>query len=82
MSQPERCPLCGGYLEPDREVDRVVREGDDVALVRVQADVCGDCGEVLLHPGMADRVVKAKASLRAGMPATAAIVGRVYDLRT
>lgn len=70
MSNPEHCPrhcpLCGGSVEPDRDIERLVREGEDVALVRVRADVCGDCGEVFLHPGMADRIVQAKATLRRG----------------
>jgi hypothetical protein len=60
----------------------VVRERDDVALVRVRADVCGDCGEALLHPGMADRLVQAKAALRRGATGSAPVVGRVFDLRT
>ena len=80
MSTPSKCPLCGGTLEADREVERVVREGDDVALVRVRADVCGDCHEALLHPGMVERMFAAKAALRA--KAEAPVVGCVYDLRT
>jgi len=80
MSGPAKCPSCGGTVEPDREVDQVVREGDDVALVRVRADVCLDCHEVLLHPGMVERMFAAKAALRSS--ATAPVIGRVYDLRT
>ncbi|MBI3271644.1 MAG: YgiT-type zinc finger protein [Planctomycetes bacterium] len=80
MNQRQRCPLCGGLVKPDQEVERVVRERDDVAIVRVRADVCADCGEALLHPGMADRIVAAKAALRRGIQA-GAVVGRVFDLR-
>ena len=81
MNHSERCPLCAGSVEPDRDVERIVREGDDVAVVRVRADVCGDCGEMLLHPGMADRLIEAKAALRRGVPTGAVVIGRVYDLR-
>ena len=76
MSAPAQCPLCGGTLEPDREVDQGVREGDDVVLVRVRADVCGDCHQVLLHPGMASRLAEAAESLRRG--AAGRVVGRVF----
>ena len=81
MTGPEKCPLCGGAVEPDREIDELVREGDDVAVVRVRADVCGDCGEAMLHPGMVQRISAAVATLRKGR-AEAPVIGRVYDLRT
>jgi antitoxin (DNA-binding transcriptional repressor) of toxin-antitoxin stability system len=34
------CPRCGGDLDPARQVERSVREGTDVALVKIVADVC------------------------------------------
>jgi YgiT-type zinc finger domain-containing protein len=73
------CPTCGGELELAREVVRPVREGNDVALVTVRADVCTQCGELLLHPGETDKLVRAKQALRAGK--TGPVVGHVYDLR-
>jgi YgiT-type zinc finger domain-containing protein len=78
---PSQCSRCGGELEYDREVEQEVRHGDDVALLRVRADVCTRCGEVLLHPGMTDRMVRAKKMLQES-PAKARVVGRVYDLRS
>ena len=49
------------------------------ALVKVRADVCGLCGEVLLAPGMAGRLLEAAETLRHGRAGWAA--GCVYDLR-
>jgi len=60
-------------------MERSVREGNDVALVTVKADVCLRCGELLLHPGMADVLSRARELLREGP--TSAAVGRVFDLR-
>ncbi|MEK6607383.1 MAG: hypothetical protein AABZ30_06965 [Myxococcota bacterium] len=60
----------------------MVREGDDVMLVRVTADVCRDCGEALLHPGMVDRMIAAKRALRAGAAVGARVVGRVLRAGT
>lgn len=76
---PTRCHRCGGDLDHDREVEQSVREGGDVAIVSVRADVCQRCGEVLLHPGMVDRMAEAKQALRRGTSAPQ--VGRVFDLR-
>ena len=74
------CPRCQGPLEYDRDIERPVREGNDVALVKVLADVCTRCGEILLHPGMADRLVLAARRLREGKADH--VVGRVFDLRS
>lgn len=76
---PSKCPRCGGALDYDREVDRSVREGNDVALVKVTADVCTRCGELLLHAGMTDRLVLAARQMREGKATH--VVGRVFDLR-
>jgi len=76
---PSMCPRCGGVLDYDRDVERSVREGNDVALVKVTADVCTRCGELLLHPGMADRLVLAARQMREGKADH--VVGKVFDLR-
>lgn len=76
---PRACPRCGGDLDYGRQVERSVREGTDVALVMVEADVCLRCGETLLHPGMADALAHARDQLRRGLNTPA--VGRVFDLR-
>jgi YgiT-type zinc finger domain-containing protein len=76
---PSGCGRCGGELERARDVDRLVRHEYDVALVKVRADVCGLCGEVLLTPGMAGRLLEAAETLRHGRAGWAA--GCVYDLR-
>lgn len=76
---PTCCPRCGGDVDHDREVEQAVREGGDVAIVSVRADLCSRCGEVLLHPGMVERLAEAKHALRLGTSAPQ--VGRVFDLR-
>lgn len=73
-----KCPRCGGELEYDREVQHPVREGNDVALVRVHADVCTRCGERLFNPDMTERLARARQMLKTG--GVHKTVGRVYDL--
>ena len=77
--EPSVCPRCGGDLDRGRYIERSVREGNDVALVTVQADICRRCGEVYLYPGMVDLLSRTRNLLRAGAAAPA--VGQVFDLR-
>jgi YgiT-type zinc finger domain-containing protein len=73
------CVRCGGGLDRSREIERLVREGDDVALVVVRADVCPLCGEQLLNPGMVGLLLEARDTMRQGRAGWAK--GCVYDLR-
>jgi len=78
--RPSHCPRCGGDLENDRDEERTVREGNDVALVTVKVDRCLRCREVLLHPGMVEKLAGARDALRHGARGSA--IGAVYDLRS
>lgn len=82
MTGPQTCPRCGGAVEPDRDVEELVREGDDVAVVRVCADVCGECGEALFHASSVERLLDARQALRRAAPSSAPVIGRVYDYRS
>lgn len=42
----ERCPICGGELV-EKEVEKLLRGGVHVAVVKVRAEVCLHCGERL-----------------------------------
>ena len=46
MKPFDKCPICGGELV-EKEVDKLLRGGSDVAIVRVAAEVCHHCGERL-----------------------------------
>jgi YgiT-type zinc finger domain-containing protein len=78
---PLKCPRCGGTLEHDREVEKPLVQGDDVALVRVLADVCTQCGERLFRPEVVEWMQRVRDALRRS-PATGPVVGRVYDYRS
>jgi YgiT-type zinc finger domain-containing protein len=60
-SGPSGCVRCGGELDRSRQVDRLVREGNDVAVVAVRADACPLCGEILLNPGMTGLLGRAQS---------------------
>lgn len=42
----EKCPVCGGELV-EKEVEKLLRGGVHMAVLRVQAEVCLRCGERL-----------------------------------
>ena len=46
MMPYEKCPICGGEMI-QKEVEKLLRGGGHMAVVRVQAEVCLHCGERL-----------------------------------
>ena len=42
----EKCPVCNGEVV-EKEVEKLLRGGKNVAIVTVRADVCLHCGERL-----------------------------------
>lgn len=40
----KQCPVCRGEVI-DKEVEKILRGGDNTAVVKVQAEVCLHCGE-------------------------------------
>lgn len=41
-----KCPVCGGELV-ERKVEKLVRGGNNIAVIKVKAEVCLRCGERL-----------------------------------
>jgi YgiT-type zinc finger domain-containing protein len=76
---PSKCTNCGGGLDYGREYVHTMRQGNDVALVHVRADVCTQCGEALLPPAASAKIERAWRLFREG--GLHATVGRVYEYR-
>ena len=50
MMKPfEKCPVCGGEMIA-KAVDKIIRGGNNTAIIRVNAEVCRHCGEKLYSP--------------------------------
>ncbi len=45
----DKCPVCGGEIIK-KEVDKILRGGNNTAVVHVEAEVCLHCGERLYSP--------------------------------
>ena len=53
-----KCPLCSGRLEKKRITHPQQFEGEIVILENVPAEVCCQCGEVLLAPAIVEHLQK------------------------
>ncbi len=49
MKPFEKCPVCGGELV-EKEVEKILKGGNNTAIVNVKAEVCLHCGERLYTP--------------------------------
>jgi YgiT-type zinc finger domain-containing protein len=73
------CPLCRGDVKK-MDVDVLVREGTNVVLVKVKAEVCLQCGEKLYGPEEVMLFDDIRKKLRKGMTGEFREVGRFYEL--
>lgn len=58
----ERCPVCGGELV-EKEVEKLLRGGAHVAVLKVRAEVCLRCGERLYTQETVRRFEEIRAKL-------------------
>jgi YgiT-type zinc finger domain-containing protein len=68
---------CGSKDLEDREVEKLVRGGDDVAALRVRATVCHRCGERYFSTNVVQVLEKARRRLEGGELGGFRALGRV-----
>ena len=56
------CPVCGGQVV-EKEVEKLLRGGNHMAVVQVRADVCLRCGERLYSKETISRFEQIRAKL-------------------
>ncbi len=71
-----KCLRCGSSDLEDKEVEKLVRGGDDVAVLRVQATVCHHCGERYLSNETIRAVEQARDDLEEGKMTRFRALGR------
>jgi len=57
-----KCPVCGGEIV-EKDVEKLLRGGIHVAMVRVRAEVCLKCGERLYSAATVRRFEQIRAKL-------------------
>ena len=73
----EKCPLCGGSLEARHIFHPQFFDGNLVILENVPAEVCLQCGEILVSPSVVERM---QEKVWAGKPPKRTAHVPVYDL--
>ena len=58
-----KCPVCGGEVI-EKEVEKLLRGGNNTAVLRVRADVCLHCGERLLPETLLENLSKSEKNLQ------------------
>ena len=59
MEEMNKCPVCGNSLM-HKKVEKILRGGDNTAIIKVDAEVCDHCGERLYS----EEVIKLFESIR------------------
>jgi YgiT-type zinc finger domain-containing protein len=72
-----RCARCGSTDLDDKDVEKLVRGGDDVAVLRVRATVCHHCGERYLSVDAVRALEQARRDLVEGKQARFRTLGHV-----
>lgn len=62
MIRFEKCPVCGGEMA-EKDVEKLLRGGEHVAVMTVRAEVCLHCGERLYSKETIDRFEEVRAKL-------------------
>ena len=58
----EKCPACGGDMA-EKEVEKLLRGGTNIAVLKVKAEVCLHCGEHLYSQEIVSRFEQIRAKL-------------------
>jgi len=58
----KKCPVCGGDMT-EKEVEKLLRGGENVAVLKVKAEVCLHCGECLYSQETVSRFEQIRAKL-------------------
>ena len=72
-----KCARCGSSDLEDKDVEKLVRGGHDVAAMRVRATVCHHCGERYLPNEAAHALEQARRDLEHGEVSRFRALGRL-----
>ena len=79
MKPFEKCPVCGGELA-EKEVEKLLRGGIHVAVLKVDAEVCLHCGERLYSQETVRRFEEIRAKLELQQLETLQPLGQSFQV--
>ena len=62
MKSFDKCPVCGGEII-EKEIEKVLRGGNNTAVINVKAEVCLHCGEKLYSKETLSRFEEIRSKL-------------------
>jgi len=71
------CPICGGKVV-EKEVEKIVKGGSDVAILRVKAGVCEKCGERIYTKEVHKKIEDIRSELKQKATEMYKPIGRTY----
>jgi YgiT-type zinc finger domain-containing protein len=75
----DKCPVCGGELA-EKEVEKLLRGGVNMAVLKVRAEVCLRCGERLYSQETVRRFAEIRAKLERQEVATFQPLGQSFQV--
>lgn len=75
----KECPVCGGELI-EKEVEKLLRGGENTAVLRVSAEVCLHCGERLYSQETVRHFEEIRAKLKRKETADFKALGRSFQV--
>ena len=72
-----KCPICGNDLT-EREVEKMLNGGKNMAVIRVKAEVCLKCGERLYSEDMIKLFEEIRDKLKNEETKDFEIIGQAY----
>ncbi|MFP4687238.1 MAG: YgiT-type zinc finger protein [bacterium] len=72
-----QCPVCGGEIVR-KKVEKILKGGENTAVIEVDAEVCLRCGERLYDEETIRKFEKIRAKLSEGEVTGLKPVGKVY----
>jgi YgiT-type zinc finger domain-containing protein len=79
MKPFEKCPVCGGELV-EKDVEKLLKGGVNMAIVKVSAEVCLQCGGRLYPERTVRHFEQIRQKLAAGEVAGFRLTGQTYQV--
>lgn len=77
MNLIDQCPICGSPLAHET-VEKLLRGGNNIAALRVQAGVCKKCGEIVFDAPTHQRFERVRHQLEQEQLDEFTLIGRAF----
>ena len=79
MKPFDKCPNCGGNLI-NKKVEKILRGGNNTAIVKVEAEVCLHCGERLYSKETVQMFEEIRKKLKQDEVSSYHPIGQTYEV--